>query len=173
MDEPLPASRADAIAAYKMLLRSFIERRPSGLRGRLALALGKHKSFVSQITNPAYGVPIPAADLPIIVDICHLSAAEREQFLALYREAHPERQKRLPRPGPAAHELRIALPKFRREATGREVEALILDMAARIIRLGQRAEINDQERAATDEEADQPGRGRAGRGIARVRRGAR
>ena len=74
MDEPLPASRADAIAAYRMLLRSFIERRPLGLRGRLALAPGKHKSFVSQLTNPAYGVPIPAADLPIIVDIRHLSA---------------------------------------------------------------------------------------------------
>ena len=110
MDEPAQASRADAIAAYKMLLRACIERRPSGLRGRLALALGKHKSFVSQITNPAYGVPIPAADLPILVDICHLSAAEREQFLALYRAAHPERQKHLPRPGPVAHELRIALP---------------------------------------------------------------
>jgi hypothetical protein len=173
MADALPASRAEIIAGYKSLLRSFLERRPSGLRGRLAMALGKHKSFVSQITNPAYGVPIPAADLPIIVDICHLSGAEREQFLAIYRVAHPERQKRLPRPGPVAHELRIALPAFRREATAREVEALILDMAARIIRLGQRAEINDQERAATDEEADQPGRGRAGRGIARVRRGAR
>jgi hypothetical protein len=173
MDEPLPASRADAIAAYKTLLRSFVERRPLGLRGRLALALGKHKSFVSQITNPACGVPIPAADLPIIVDICHLSGAERLQLLALYREAHPEPQERLLRPGPAAHKLRVALPEFRREATAREVEALILDMAARILRLGQRAEINDQERAASDEEADQPGRGRAGRGIARVRRGAR
>ena len=61
--------------ATRSLLRSFIERRPSGLRGRLAMALGKHKSFVSQIANPAYAVPIPAGDLPIIFEICHLSAA--------------------------------------------------------------------------------------------------
>ena len=39
------------------------------------------KSFVSQITNPAYTVPIPATDLTTIFEICHLSAAEREQFL--------------------------------------------------------------------------------------------
>ncbi len=140
-DQPL--GRGDAVAAYKTLLRAFIERRPSGLRGRLALALGKHKSFVSQITNPLYSVPIPAADLPIIVDICHLSAAEREQFLALYRAAHPERQRRLPPPGPMPHELRIALPAFRSEAMAREIEALILEMAARIIRIGQNAEARE------------------------------
>jgi hypothetical protein len=133
-----PLARGNAIAAYKTLLRAVIERRPSGLRGRLALALGKHKSFVSQITNPLYSVPIPAGDLPIILDICHLSAAEREQFLALYRAAHPERRRRLPGPGP--HELRIALPTFRSDAMARQIEALILDVAARIIRIGQAAE---------------------------------
>jgi hypothetical protein len=35
-------------------------RRPSGLRGKLALALGKHKGLASQITNTAGGAPIPA-----------------------------------------------------------------------------------------------------------------
>ena len=40
MPDADPAERAEAIAGYKSLLRSFIERRPSGLRGRLALALG-------------------------------------------------------------------------------------------------------------------------------------
>ena len=77
------------------------------------MALGKHKSFVSQITNPAYTVPIPAGDLPIIFEICHLSPQEREGFLALYRAAHPERARRRRRAGPRGHELRIAMPEFR------------------------------------------------------------
>src|SRR6476661_2765698 len=98
--DALPASRAEIIAGYKALLRSFIERRPSGLRGRLAMALGKHRSFVSQIANPAYAVPIPAGDLPTIFEVCHLSPQEREGFLALYRRAHPERGRRLAAPGP-------------------------------------------------------------------------
>jgi hypothetical protein len=150
--------RAAAIAGYKSLLRSFIERRPSGLRGRLALALGKHKSFVSQIANPAYAVPIPAGDLPIIFDICHLSAPEREGFLALYRRAHPERRSRRAAPAPRTHELRIAIPAFHAEATAREVEALILDHAARIIRLAQHAEAVRDSGAGSHEEADQPRR---------------
>ena len=152
------ASRAEIIAGYKSLLRSCIERRPSGLRGRLALALGKHKSFVSQIANPAYAVPIPAGDLPIIFDICHLSVQEREGFLALYRQAHPEHSRRLPMPGPRAHELRIAVPEFRTAGTAREVEALILDLSARIIRLAQHAEAAHDEGGSRHEEVRQPRR---------------
>jgi hypothetical protein len=140
MGEPEAPDRAEKIAGYKTLLRSVIDRRPSGLRGRLAMALGKHKSFVSQITNPSYSVPIPATDLTTIFEICHLAPAEREQFLALYREAHPDRLQRPPRPLNAPHELRIALPQFQAEATAREVEAMILDFATRTIRLAQRAE---------------------------------
>ncbi len=146
MGEPEVADRAEKIARYKTLLRGVIDRRPSGLRGRLAMALGKHKSFVSQITNPFYTVPIPAVDLPTIFEICHLAPAEREQFLGLYREAHPERMQRPPRAANAPHELRIALPQFQTEATARDVEAMILDFAARTIRLAQRAE-----RAAANE----------------------
>jgi hypothetical protein len=144
--DPSPG-RAAAVAAYKTLLRAFIERRPSGLRGRLALALGKHKSFVSQITNPLYSVPIPACDLPLIIDICRLSAAERDELLALYRAAHPQRQQRPPAPAPAPgsgpHELRIALPAFRSLAVERQIEALILEVAGRIIRIAQAAEAGE------------------------------
>jgi hypothetical protein len=132
--------RAALIARYKTLLRGVIDRRPSGLRGRLAMALGKHKSFVSQIVNPAYTMPIPATDLATIFDICHLAPAEREQFLSLYREAHPDRAQKPLRPANAPHELRIALPQFETAATAREVEAMILDFAARAIRLAQHAE---------------------------------
>ncbi len=152
------ASRAEIIAGYKSLLRSFIERRPSGLRGRLAMALGKHKSFVSQIANPSYTVPIPAGDLPVIFEICHLSPQEREGFLALYRRAHPERGRRLAAPGPRGHELRIAVPEFHSPATARDVEALILDFSARIIRMAQHAEAAHDQGGSTNEKARQPRR---------------
>ena len=62
--------------------------------------------------------------------------------MQLYRAAHPERARRL-RPASAAHELRIQLPAFRTEAIAREVEALILDFAARSIRLAQRTDGGD------------------------------
>jgi hypothetical protein len=78
----------DSVAAYKRILAAVIDRRPSGTRQRLASALGKNRSFVSQIVNPAYLTPIPANHLDVIFEICHFSAAERRQFLEAYRLAH-------------------------------------------------------------------------------------
>ena len=104
------------------------------------MALGKHKSFVSQITNPAYTVPIPAGDLPTIFEICHLSAQERAGFLALYRQRPPRAPGAWRRPGRAATSCASPCRSFAPTATAREVEALILDFAARIIRLAQHAE---------------------------------
>jgi len=49
--------KAKLVSAYKAMLQELIDRRPAGLRGQLAMALGKHKSFISQITNPTYRVP--------------------------------------------------------------------------------------------------------------------
>jgi hypothetical protein len=144
MAEAQPGERSQAVARYKQLLRDYIDRRPSGLRGKLALALGKHKSFISQITNPAYAVPIPAGDLATIFALCHLAPEERLAFMRLYRAAHPERARRL-RPVSAAHEVRIQLPSFRNEVLARELEALILDFAARSIRLAQRADGRETE----------------------------
>ncbi len=43
---------SEAVAAYKRMLAAIIERRPSGTRQRLATALAKNRSFVSQITRP-------------------------------------------------------------------------------------------------------------------------
>lgn len=79
------------VAAYKALLQDLINRRPSGTRQRIALALGKHKSFVSQITNPAYAVPVPAKHLTTIFELCHFSPDERRAFLEAYHLAHPGR----------------------------------------------------------------------------------
>ncbi len=79
------------VSAYKSLLRDMIDRRPSGTRQRIAVALGKHKSFVSQITNPAYAVPVPEPHLATIFELCHFSAEERRLFLQAYHRAHPGR----------------------------------------------------------------------------------
>ena len=81
----------EAVAAYKRMLAAIIEKRPSGTRQRLAGALAKNRSFVSQITNPAYATPIPASHLAQIFEICHFSAAERQEFVRLYGLAHPKK----------------------------------------------------------------------------------
>lgn len=78
----------DPIAVYKRLLRSLLDRRPSGTRQRIARAIGTHRSFVSQITNPSYKVPLPAQHVPTIMAVCHFSAEERAEFVAAYEAAH-------------------------------------------------------------------------------------
>lgn len=81
--------QADLVASYKELLRGYLEKRPSGLRKRISDAIGTNRSFVSQITNPKYPVPIPSHYVHRLISICHLSPAERTEFLAAYLEAHP------------------------------------------------------------------------------------
>lgn len=83
-------AKQDLIGQYKSILRQCIDQRPSGLRRKLAEVLGTHKSFVSQITNPSDGTPIPSRHLEAIVDVCHLSPVESRAFLDAYRAAHPE-----------------------------------------------------------------------------------
>jgi hypothetical protein len=81
----------DLIKAYKRRLGEIIDRRPSGTRQRLADALGKHRSFVTQMTSNLYPTPVPERHLGTIFSVCHFSAEERRQFLEDYRAAHPER----------------------------------------------------------------------------------
>lgn len=81
----------DLIKAYKQKLGQIIDKRPSGTRQRLADALGKHRSFVTQMTSPAYATPVPAPHLPAIFAVCHFSAEERRLFMDAYSAAHPGR----------------------------------------------------------------------------------
>ncbi len=150
-----PRDDPDPMMAYKVLLRDCLDRRPSGLRQKLAAALGKHKSFITQITSPTYSVPIPVGDLPTIFEICHLSPEEQERFLKHYEAAHPGRATKLRRAANLPHELRIAIPAFASEATARDVEATILEIALRIIRLAQRAEQLAADGGPPDEEVRQ------------------
>ncbi len=79
------------IAEYKRILQRVLENRPSGTRQRLATALGTNRSFVSQMTNPAYAMPIPLQHLEAIFEVCHFSHFDRTAFHEAYARAHPDR----------------------------------------------------------------------------------
>jgi len=129
---PLPTT--EAVSAYKRMLAEIIDRRPSGTRQRLAAALAKNRSFVSQITNPAYATPIPAAHLEQIFDTCHFSAVERRTFLKLYGTAHP---KRMPsQAGTRTSAARaVYLPDLGDDGRNRKLHSLVSDFVKQIAML--------------------------------------
>ena len=86
-----PVLKAEALARYKAILRDVLDARPSGTRQRLASALGKNRSFITQMANSASLVPVPAQHIPAIFELCRFSQAQRDAFLAAYHIAHPRR----------------------------------------------------------------------------------
>ena len=127
----------DRVAFYKGILQTYIDRRPSGTRKKIARALGKHKSFVSQITSPAYPVPLPAPHVKTVLEICHFSPEERQTFLRAYEAAHPRQIKAAggEAGGSRARTVHIEVPPFGDPVREKEVADAIRDMAARIIAL--------------------------------------
>ena len=120
------------VAEYKAILQSVLESRPSGMRQRLAEAIGKNRSFVSQISNPAYQVPIPARHVALIFEICHFSTQERAAFLKAYQRAHPGRLA----PAPEAsreHKITLALPDLGSRAKNQQLETLLFDFVHRLV----------------------------------------
>lgn len=85
------ALKAEALARYKTILREVLDARPSGTRQRLASALGKNRSFITQMANSASLVPVPAQHIAAIFELCRFSQTQREAFLAAYHVAHPRR----------------------------------------------------------------------------------
>src|SRR4051794_41959267 len=81
----------NAVAEYKRVFAKVLENRPSGTRQRLAMALGKNRSFISQIANPSYATPIPAQHLETIFEICLFPATERRGFFEGYGRGHPRK----------------------------------------------------------------------------------
>lgn len=123
------------IAAYKTILRDCIDRRPAGLRARIASALGKHKSFVSQLTNPIYPMPVPARHIETIFEICHFSAEERRAFLAAYARAHPEKAPEAAGESapPARHKtITLEIPALGDARKQRQLEALLRELVERL-----------------------------------------
>ena len=106
IEAPARAARAACVVAYKTILRNVLEQRPSGTRQRLATALGKNRSFVSQMCNPAYPAPIPAPHLEIIFEICHFPPTDKRAFLEAFHRAHPKRT-RLVREAPSLRSLKL------------------------------------------------------------------
>ena len=121
------------VADYKLILRRVLDNRPSGTRLKLAAALGKNRSFVTQITNPAYLVPIPAKHVAIIFEVCHLSGAERAAFLEAYGRAHPGRL-RAPHRDARTRTLTVTVPDLGDDKKNRALEQLIVDFAAQLAR---------------------------------------
>ena len=123
-----------AVADYKRILQEVLENRPAGTRLRLAEALGKNRSFISQITNPGYSVPIPAGHIERIFETCHFLASEKAQFMGAYRRAHPHR---LPSASAIAprREIVLRVPDLHDHEKNRQLEELMKETLQRILRL--------------------------------------
>ena len=125
-----------AVAEYKRILARVLENRPSGTRQRLAVALGKNRSFVSQIANPSYQTPIPVQHLDVIFEICLFPATDRKAFLEAYGRAHPGKLERTRHR--KDHRLRpvtVYVPDLEDEGKNHALDRLLADIAARIGKL--------------------------------------
>src|SRR3954451_4486747 len=127
---------AATVANYKRILAKVLDNRPSGTRQKLATALGKNRSFVSQIANATYATPIPAQHLDLIFEICVFPAGERKAFLDAYSRAHPGKLERIRHK--KEHRLRpitVYVPDLDDEAKNHALDRLLTDIALRIGRL--------------------------------------
>lgn len=131
---PRVAPDNSAVADYKRVLQLVLERRPAGTRRRLAEELGKNRSFVSQITNAKYSVPIPANHIQNIFAVCHFLATEKSSFMDAYRRAHPHRAPDNAEE-PRWRELRLRLPDLRDREKNRQLDELIEDTLRKVVRL--------------------------------------
>ena len=127
-----PATANSPVAVYKSLLRDIVNKRPSGTRQKIAAAIGKHKSFVSQITNPNYAMPVPAKHLGTILDLCHCSSEERNQLLDAYARAHPGRVLREQHRGEDSVTISIRLPALRDRQRQTELASVVRRFAAEV-----------------------------------------
>lgn len=127
-------SKQELISSYKSVLRGYLDQRPSGVRQKIAQVLGTHKSFVSLITNPSDATPIPARHLEAIMDVCHLSTAEKKHFLVAYNLAHPE-QAAPPRTHLHFKTLHIQVPVLKNHEKQEALELLIQDTVRRLYNL--------------------------------------
>lgn len=123
-----------AVAAYKSIFKAVLDNRPSGMRLRLAHAMGKNRSFISQISNPAYQTPIPAQHLATIFEVCHFSPSDKAAFLEAYGRAHPRRAGRLAG-APRERAVTLYLPDLGSARRNRQLDALLDEFARRLVAL--------------------------------------
>ncbi len=134
MAEVTLAEPADvsAVAEYKRIFKDVLDSRPSGMRIRLAHAMGKNRSFVSQISNPAYPVPVPVQHLNTIFEVCHFSPQAKAAFLRAYARAHPRRVGRLSET-PRERTITLHLPDLGSSKRNAQIEALMQEFARKLI----------------------------------------
>jgi hypothetical protein len=125
------AAEAGAVAVYKRIFKEVLDSRPSGMRLRLATAIGKNRSFVSQISNPAYPVPIPVQHLNTIFEVCHFPPQVKVAFLRAYARAHPRRVGRLT-DGPHDRALTLHLPDLGSAKKNAQLDTLLQEFARRL-----------------------------------------
>jgi hypothetical protein len=128
------AASSSPLEIYKDILRTVIDNRPSGTRQRLAEAIGKNRSFISQIINPSYATPIPVQHLETIFHICHFAPQEREAFLEAYRAAHPGRLEVVETARPMRR-LVVELPDFGNAGLNARADNIITGVARGITAL--------------------------------------
>jgi hypothetical protein len=126
------AGAVSAVAEYKRIFKEVLDSRPSGMRIRLAHAIGKNRSFVSQISNPAYPVPIPIQHLNTIFDVCHFSLRHKTAFLKAYARAHPRRVDRLAA-NPRDRTVTLHVPDFGNSTRNRQIDDLMQEFARRLV----------------------------------------
>jgi hypothetical protein len=134
-----PIEPGTAVSAYKQILRDVLERRPAGIRRRLADVLGKNRSFITHLSNPAYSTPIPAQYVESMLAVCHFSAAERESFIAAYERAHPGRLAR-PSARTVWRRVELQLPDLNDPDRNTQLDRLLQDMGVRLAHLMQAPE---------------------------------
>jgi hypothetical protein len=94
--------------------------------------MGKNRSFVSQISNPSYPIPIPVQHLNTIFDVCHFPPQAKAAFLRAYTRAHPRRKGRLTE---IPHEriLALHLPDLGSSKRNGRLDALMQEFARRLV----------------------------------------
>jgi hypothetical protein len=133
-DLPANAAPPSPLETYKQILRTVVDNRPSGTRQRLAEAIGKNRSFISQIISPSYATPIPVQHRETIFHICHFAPQEREAFLEAYRAAHPGRLEVVDATQPM-RQLVVDLPDFGDADLNARADHLITSLARGIATL--------------------------------------
>lgn len=131
---PDPAEAAEAVPGYKRVLQRVLDNRPSGTRQRLAAALGKNRSFVSQIANPSYPTPIPAQHIETIFEVCHFSQEDRRTFLADYSRAHRQRLK-LVAGAKRLRTIAVAVPDLGDARRNKAIDDMVADFARKLARM--------------------------------------
>ena len=126
---PLPPQ--DLIKAYKIILADIINKRPSGTRQRLADALGKHRSFISQITGAGYVTPLPEKHLSALFSVCHFTADERLEFLSAYDLAHPDKTSRAEELRNTRH-ISLTVKDFGDDEKNRRFDEAVAEFANRV-----------------------------------------